>query len=278
MGKVILILIDALRDDTARQSMGYLEHLVKYERATRWSCRGEMPTMSRPMYETIHTGVPPYVHGITSNAIVRRSIMPNVFEQARQHGKVTAASAYAWFSELYNRVPYDISADKEVDDDALAIQHGRYYSHDDMPDSEVFAAGGALIRRFMPDYLLIHPMQTDTIGERYGGDSPEYRRNVTAQDVMIATLHPMVTALGYTVIVTGDHGMSDDPSQHGGSTPEQRNVPLYLLPPDGRGRGDLGVTVSQLQLAPTLLALLGVPIPSTMQAQPIHEAIGEHVP
>lgn len=277
MSKLILVLIDALRDDTARQYMGYLEHLVEYERATRWSCRGELPTMSRPMYETIHTGVPAHVHGITSNYVVRRSTMPNVFEQARQHGKVTAASAYSWFSELYNRAPYDINVDKEVDDDALAIQHGRYYSDDGMPDSEVFATGGALIRRFLPDYLLIHPMQSDAIGERYGGDSPEYRRNVNAQDVMVATLIPTVAALGYTVIVTGDHGMSDDPSKHGGTTPAQRNVPLYVVPADGRGRGDLRVTVSQLQLAPTLLRLLGVPIPSTMQAQPIREAIGESV-
>jgi len=273
MPKVILALIDALRDDTARDYMGYLEHLVAIEQAGRWTCVGELPTMSRPMYETIHTGVPVHRHGITSNVAVRRSQMPNVFEAARLAGKVTAASAYCWFSELYNRAPYDLTADKEVDDDALNIQHGRFYSAEGMPDLEVFATAGALIRRFSPDYLLIHPMQTDAIGEQYGGTSYQYRRNVTAQDVILAELIPLARPLGYTVIVTGDHGMSDDPAKHGGTTPQQRNVPLYIIPADEQGAGNRGVGVSQLAIAPTLLTLLGVPVPPTMQQAPIPEVI-----
>lgn len=273
MPKVILALIDALRDDTARDYMGYLEHLVAIQQATRWTCVGELPTMSRPMYETIHTGVPVHVHGITSNAAVRRSHMPNVFAAARQAGKVTAASAFCWFSELYNRAPYDLTADKEVDDPALDIQHGRFYSDEGMPDLEVFATAGALIRRFFPDYLLIHPMQTDAIGEQYGGVSYQYRRNVTAQDVMLAELIPLARPLGYTVIVTGDHGMSDDPSKHGGTTPEQRHVPLYIIPADERGLGDQRYSVSQLTLAPTILTLLGVPVPSTMEQPALPEVI-----
>jgi hypothetical protein len=35
MGKVVLVVSDALRDDTAAQQMGYLEHLVETELATR---------------------------------------------------------------------------------------------------------------------------------------------------------------------------------------------------------------------------------------------------
>ena len=68
---------------------------------------------------------------------------------ARDAGKVTAASAYSWFSELYNRAPYDIVADREVDDPALAIQHGRFYREYPYPDIEVVAAGGsdAVIRK-----------------------------------------------------------------------------------------------------------------------------------
>lgn len=274
MSRVILVLVDALRDDMARRCMGYLEHLVSYKRATRWQCVGELPTMSRPMYETIHTGVPAHVHGVVSNYTVRRSHMPNVFSAARQAGKVTAASAFSWFSELYNSAPYHVVNDKEVDDAALDIQHGRFYSDGGMPDMEVFATGGVLIRRFMPDYLLIHPMQTDSVGEEYGGDSFQYRRNVTAQDVMIAELVPLAVELGYTVLVTGDHGMSDDPSKHGGTTPEQRHVPLYAIQPGWVGRGDTLGAVSQLALAPTLLSILGVPIPDTMQRAPIADLTG----
>jgi predicted AlkP superfamily pyrophosphatase or phosphodiesterase len=63
LGRVILIVSDALRDDTAAQQMGYLPHLVEEEKATRYTVIAEMPTMSRPMYETLHTGMPVCVHG-----------------------------------------------------------------------------------------------------------------------------------------------------------------------------------------------------------------------
>jgi predicted AlkP superfamily pyrophosphatase or phosphodiesterase len=270
MTKVILCLLDAMRDDVARRYMGYLEGLVEHRVATRYSVRGELPSMSRPMYETIHTGVPAYVHGITSNNINRRSRMPNIFEIARTQGLVTAASAYSWFSELYNRSPYDVVDDREVNDNTLNIQHGRFYSEDSYPDVEVFAAGAMLARRYYPDYLLIHPSHQDYVGEEFGGDSPQYRRNAIIQDQIIANLVPEAVEVGqYTVLVTADHGMADDPSTHGGTTPQQRNVPLYVIQPGGTGKGDTGQIVSQLQIAPTILHLLNLPIPPTMKAVPL---------
>src|SRR4030067_1950015 len=67
MGKVVMVVSDALRDDTARRQMGYLEHLVEVSRATRYTVVAELPTMSRPLYETLHTGVPVGGHGVTNN-------------------------------------------------------------------------------------------------------------------------------------------------------------------------------------------------------------------
>lgn len=266
MAKVILIVCDALRDDVAAQYMGYLEHLVEVKRATRYTVIGELPSMSRPIYETLHTGVVSSEHGITSNNAVRRSNMPNVFELAHQAGLVTAASAYCWYSELYNRAPYDLVNDREVDDESLNIQHGRFYREDAYPDIEVFAAGAMLARKFYPDYLLIHPMMIDTVGEEFGGDSPQYRRQAIVQDQIMANLIPEALSAGYTILVTADHGMSDDSSTHGGTTPQMRNVPLYIIKPDGTGDGRRDETLSQLRIAPTLLHLLGLPIPPTMKA------------
>lgn len=268
MSRVILIVCDALRDDSAAQGMGYLEHLVEVKKATRYHVIAETPTMSRPNYEALHTGVGCSVHGIVNNYIVRRSIMPNVFGIARGAGKVTAASAYAWYSELYNSAPFDPVMDREVDDLALDIQHGRFYNAFDMPDVEVFAAAGTLLRRFLPDYLLIHPMGLDTLGEAHGAQSEQYRKQVIVQDQIIAYLVPDALKAGYTILITGDHGISDD-RMHGGTTDDVRHVPLYLITPDGMGQGDTGRTVAQLQIAPTVLKLLELPIPETMQQKPL---------
>ena len=64
MNKVILIISDALRYDVARSNMGFLGHLVEKRLATLFRITGELPSMSRPMYETIHTGLPSHEHGI----------------------------------------------------------------------------------------------------------------------------------------------------------------------------------------------------------------------
>jgi predicted AlkP superfamily pyrophosphatase or phosphodiesterase len=266
--KVVLVLSDALRDDIAAERMGFLEHLIETGQGTRYSVRGELPTLSRPMYETIHTGLSATQHRVVSNEIVRRSSVPNVFEIAVQNGRTTAAAAHFWFSELYNRVPFDPVDDREVDDTSLLIQHGRFYTEDSYPDKDLFLAGASLVRKYTPDYLLVHPMGMDYLGDTLGSDTPEYRNHAIVQDIILANLIPEWNQRGYTVLVTGDHGMGADAS-HGGTTTDVRMVPLYLLPPARGGKGNTRETVSQLQLAPTLLTILGLPVPETMKASPL---------
>lgn len=224
--------------------------------------------MSRPMYETIHTGLPVVSHGIVSNSVVRRSLKPNIFQLASEFGKVTAAAAYYWFSELYNRTPYDVVDDREVDDPRLAIQHGRFYTQDEYADLEVFHSAASLVRKFSPDYLLIHPLGMDVMGETFGADLSEYRNRAIRQDAWMAPFIVEWMELGYTILVTGDHGINAD-RLHGGTTPEVREVPLFFIVPGVSGKGNTQKTVSQLQIAPTLCKLLGIPIPETMKSDPL---------
>ncbi len=264
MSKVILVLSDALRYDAAVSGMGYLGHLVETKQASLYKIIGELPSMSRPMYETIHTGLPASVHGIVANWVVRCSNQPNIFQIARDASRVTAAAAYYWFSELYNRVPYDRIEDREVDDPSLPIQHGRFYTEDVYPDVELFATAAMLVRRFQPDYLLLHPMGMDYAGETFGADSAEYRNQAVKQDMWLAPLLVEWLGLGYTILVTGDHGINKD-GAHGGPALDQREVPLYILCPDGVGYGNTNQVASHLQIAPTILKVLNLPIPETMK-------------
>ncbi len=268
MSKSILVLSDALRYDVAKDNMGFLGHLVESKQSTLYKIIGELPSMSRPMYETIHTGVPSSAHGIVANSIVRLSNKPNVFQLLKNAGKVTAAAAYYWYSELYNRAPYDRIDDKETDDESLSIQHGRFYTEDEYPDIELFASAAHLVRKFSPDYLLLHPMGMDYHGETFGSDSKEYRNHAIYQDSKLAPLIMEWKERGYTVFVTGDHGINAD-GGHGGTTPEQRTVPFFVIQPSGKGRGETGEVISHLQIAPTILKLLNVAIPETMKHPPL---------
>lgn len=276
MSKVILVLSDALRYDIAVANMGFLGHLVESKIASLYKIAGELPSMSRPMYETVHTGLPSSEHGIVANSMVRLSSKPNIFQVVKSAGKVTAAAAYYWVSELYNRAPYDRIEDKEVDNEKLTIQHGRFYTQDEYPDIELFMSAASLVRRFSPDYLLLHPMGMDYHGEKYGSDSKEYRNHAIHQDAWLAPLILEWMERDYTIMVTGDHGINKD-GAHGGTTPEQREVPLFCIQPKGgalsvskgKGRGDTGETISHLQIAPTILHLLEIPVPSSMKYPPL---------
>jgi len=265
LNKVILVLSDGLRYDTAVAGMGTLGHLVEAKLASLYKVTGELPSLSRPMYETSHTSLPVSEHGIVSNLVVRLSTQPNVFRAAHEAGKTTAAAAYYWFAELYNHIPYDRIEDREVDEASLLIQHGRFYTQDDYPDIELFATAGMLVRRFSPDYLLVHPMGMDYTGAIHGANSGEYRNHATRQDMWLAAFLTEWMGRGYSILVTGDHGMNAD-GFHGGTTPEVREVPLYLIRPGEAGKGDTHEVVSQLQIAPTICRLPGMEIPKTMKA------------
>lgn len=268
MGKVILIMCDGLRYDTAVASMGYLGHLVESKQANLYQVQGELPSISRPMYETIHTGLPSSQHGIVSNLLALRSSKPNIFQITKDAGRVTAAAAYNWVSELYNRTPFDRIDDREVDDASLTIQHGRFYIADDYPDQELFASAALLVKRYLPDYLLVHPMGMDYVGEHFGADSSEYRNHALFQDSLMALTVPIWVSLGYTILVTSDHGMNNDKA-HGGTTADVRELPLFIIFADGQGHGNTNQVVSQLQIAPTVLKLLDLPIPASMNRPPI---------
>ncbi len=268
MRKVILVLSDGLRFDTAVAGMGYLGHLVETKLASLYKVTGELPTRSRPIYETVHTGLPVSAHGIVSNLVVRLSNQRNVFQLARDAGKTTAAAAYYWFSELYNHSPFDKIEDREVDNESLPIQHGRFYTQDEYPDIDLFATAGMLVRKFNPGYLLVHPMGMDNMGENFGSNSAEYRNHAIRQDAWLATYLAEWVERGYDILVSGDHGINPDKA-HGGTTPDVREVPLYLISSIVEGLGDTHEVISQLQIAPTICKLLEIEIPKSMKGTPL---------
>lgn len=123
---------------------------------------------------------------------------------------MTAAAAYCWCSELYNRAPYNPIDDKETDDESLNIQHGRFYTEDGYPDIELLHTAAHLVRKYSPDYLLLHPMGMDYHRETYGSDSKEYRNHAIYQDSKLAPLIMEWRERGYIILVTGDHGINAD--------------------------------------------------------------------
>lgn len=273
-GKVILVILDALGHDAAVENCGWLEGLVESRQARRWRMRSALPSLSAPIYETLHTGTPPAVHGIRSNDHVPLSKGPHVFGVARAAGRKTAAVAHYFFSELYNRSPWQALRDAEVDDPDLAIQHGRFYSERgyqkfnlQLPSEHDLCVRTTLaIRRHQPDYLLLHSFSIDAVGHGYGADSREYRKQVWMVDNALAEFLHLWTEAGYRVLITADHGMTPD-GRHGGNSEAERMVAFYDVGhPEG---GVAEATADQLAVAPTILKLMGLQAPPEMKATPL---------
>ncbi|CAM4413339.1 alkaline phosphatase family protein [Paenibacillus alkaliterrae] len=227
MRKLIVVVLDGLRYDAARKYLGYMEHLAEKGEVSCYQVRSELPSLSRPLYEVLLTGTPAYRNGITANHIVRLSQEKSVFHLASEANLTTAAAAYHWVSELYNKAPFNPLTDRHQHDESRPVQHGTFYFEDHYPDSHLFADAEYLRTVHDPDFLYIHSMNIDDIGHKFGGESKEYEASVRAVDGILAALVPMWMAQGYRVIVTSDHGMNAA-GQHGGTAASERLVPLYM--------------------------------------------------
>lgn len=226
--KVILVILDGLNYQVAHDCMGYLSGLIEQNRATLFKLQSELPSMSRPLYECILTGVNPIKSGIVNNQIVRLSNHESIFSLAKQQHKITAAAAYHWVSELYNQAPYNAVRDRFTQDKSKNIQHGCFYHWDHYPDEAVFLDAESLRLTQKPDFLLIHPMNIDDAGHKFGLDSRQYRNTARAADIHLSNYLEAWLADGYQILVTSDHGMNNDLS-HGGSLAEEREVPLFVI-------------------------------------------------
>jgi predicted AlkP superfamily pyrophosphatase or phosphodiesterase len=230
-----------------------------------------LPTLSAPIYETLHTGLEPLEHGITSNDNLRKSKFENIFTIAKAGGLVTAATAHSFFSTLYNEDPYIPIRDQEVNDPDKAIQHGRFYSENGytafniaLPsDHDLMNQASMLIDRYKPHYLMIHSSSCDSIGHKFGGNSSEYSKQAWQVNDQLAQHIPFWIDKGYRILITSDHGFTDVGS-HGGSSQIERWTPYYDI-----GHPNPGIEskeVSQLSVAPSILSILGLSIPKKMNA------------
>ncbi|RDI36927.1 alkaline phosphatase family protein [Falsibacillus pallidus] len=261
--KLIFIMIDGLRFDTAIDNMGYLHHLVEKGLASRYKVISEVPAMSRPLYEVLLTGTPPYRNGITSNHIVRLSKEESIFHLTKKNGLKNATASYHWVSELYNSAPFNPMKDRIQVNQDKAIQNGIFYWEDHYPDTHLFADANYLRINHNPDFLYIHSMNVDDDGHRFTADSAGYRNRVIAVDTMLATILPDWLDEDYQIIITADHGMNDD-GQHGGTTPADREVPLFIV----SRKIEPGIyeeEIPQLQIAPLVCRLLNIKPSDVMQ-------------
>jgi len=274
MNKLLLIILDGVPYDNWRRLFGNLEGWVQAGEAQVWRMRSVLPSISATCYASIHTGISPQVHHVYGNEFVRRLDVPDVFSEVTGAGGLTGAVAHSFWSEFFNRHPFDFVNDIEYDEPGESpISHGRFhtmtgYGHNNQmtpSDVDLFATLTMLCEKKGIDYGMLHTCTLDSMGHRFGHDNTPMDNACEAVDVMLQPFLKRWRDAGYEVIVTADHGQSIR-GHHGGTGSDQQDFALYYF---GPAKGPAPDTLlDQLQLAPTILKRMGVPIPATMTAEP----------
>ena len=270
--KLLLIILDGVPYRNFRRLFGNLEGWVDSGEARVWTQRAVLPSISASCYASIHTGVAPAEHGCTGNGNVFRLKHKDVFAQTRAAGGVTGAVAHSFWSQFFNRHPFDYVRDVEYDEpESDTINHGRFHTMtgyglvNQMTPSDVDLFGSLtnLALRFGLNYGMLHTCTLDSMGHRFGHDVVEMDHACAVMDAMLAPFIPQWLEAGYEVMVTADHGQSLR-GHHGGTGEDQQDFALYYF---GEGKGpEANVLLDQLQLAPTILSRMGVDIPDSMKA------------
>ena len=271
--KLLLIILDGLPWRNWRKYMGNLEGWVQSGDARVWRMRSVLPSTSACCYASIHTGVTPQQHGVLANEIRHRVEFPDIFSEVTKAGGKTGAVTHSYWSEFFNRYPFEIVRDIEYDEPGRPITHGRFhtmtgYGHANQmtpSDVDLFATLTMLTKRHAIDYGILHTCTLDSMGHRFGHDCGEMDHALAVMDTMLSALLPTWLKDGYEVMVTADHGQTDR-GHHGGHDDEMQDFALYYFGPAKGPKDD--VLLDQLQLAPTILKRLGVKIPDAMKAKP----------
>ncbi|MBV8471283.1 MAG: alkaline phosphatase family protein [Burkholderiaceae bacterium] len=226
--KLVLLLPDGLRDDTARGYMGYLQAMLEAGRASWSTLSCELPSLSRPLYATLITGQRPLDHGIISNAQPGQRVAATLFDCLDENGLRSAVAAYHWFYELLAGEVFEPLRHRHALP-GRGVVGASWYFEDEYPDSHLLADAEHLRALHQPDFLLVHPMGPDHAGHQHGGESTAYALSARKLDMLLAHAVPAWHAQGYDVLLTSDHGMHAD-RMHGGPLREEREVPLVWLP------------------------------------------------
>jgi hypothetical protein len=270
-GRVVLIVIDGLGIDEAR--LPYLDELRR--RGTSATARVSYPTISRPGYVAILTGVPPRDSGVRANRVAAPVAVDTIMDRVRAGGLgVASASDFGSLASLFPRGARSLIGIAWIERGSHVIPPAPVtWPFDDVQRAGSLDALGPMIAQLAAGPAAFVPvlvLDVDRAGHAAGvGD--EYRAAAAAVDRMLRVAFAGIDLGRDTVIVTADHGHVA-PGGHGGDEREVSNVPLILA-----GKGVVPGAVARdpqlIDIAPTVAALLGVPAPRHAEGRALTELL-----
>jgi hypothetical protein len=256
----VLVLVDGLGHEPSRR-MPFLNELRA--RGADVRVRIGLPSLSLPGRAVMRSGAWQEVNGQSTNQNVRSLRVEHLFQLVRRQGRETALAAGKGSQKLFApHVSHVVLYPEEPETAAFATY---VESH-----RKQVARALELLRTRRAPLTMIELSLTDEAGHTWGGASDEYRQAADVADSAIREMAPLLDLSRTTLVVTADHGHVAV-GGHGGPEEPVMTVPLVMA---GRGiHAGAAAEATQADIASTLGALLGVPVPSSNQGRPLLDAL-----
>ncbi|KAB8291825.1 hypothetical protein EYC80_006608 [Monilinia laxa] len=276
--KVIFMVVDALRSDfvfSNNSGFRFTQSLISNGAAIPFTAHATSPTITMPRIKAITTGsIPSFLDVIlnfaesdTSSSLATQDTWLAQLK-SKGGGKMVMYGDDTWlklFPETFDRADgtssFFVSDFTEVDQNVT-----RHVPEEVMNDDW--------------NTMVLHYLGLDHIGHKAGPRSPNMIPKQREMDGIVQLLYENMETKDFLsstlLVLCGDHGMNDA-GNHGGSAPGETSPALVFMSPKfkvlDRGRKTLEVpapyeegfqyykTVEQSDIAPTLGALLGFPVP-----------------
>uniref|UniRef100_A0A8C6RNM0 Phosphatidylinositol glycan anchor biosynthesis, class G n=1 Tax=Nannospalax galili TaxID=1026970 RepID=A0A8C6RNM0_NANGA len=249
--KVVIVLIDALRDDFVFGSKGvkympYTTYLIEKGASHSFVAEAKPPTVTMPRIKALMTGSLPGFVDLIRNLNSPALLEDNVIGQAKAAGKRMIFYGDETWVKLFPKhfVEYDGTTSFFVSDYIEA-------------------------QADLCEFKASHYLGLDHIGHISGPSSPLIGHKLNEMDSILMKIHTSLlskereTLSPSLLVLCSDHGMSETGS-HGASSTEEVSTPLILISSAFERRpGDIRHPkhVQQTDLAATLAIGLGLPIP-----------------
>ena len=242
-GRVVLVIVDGMREDVSRSDMPSLNTLRTY--GTDVSLVVPQPSLSFPNWTTILTGASPTISGVTTNWYSGPVLAPTLIDVARAEGRRVVVVGPTDFAELYGVKPGPTVS-------LRPWPKGGYLTGTLVDDALRIA------KATDPQLLVVHLPDLDEAGHSFGGTSAQYRDVAGKVDADIARLVSGLQADTTTFVIVADHGHIAS-GGHGGWEREVVTVPGIFSGAAVR----LGSATGTLpQVAPTVAVLSGIRVPA----------------
>jgi hypothetical protein len=258
--KVVLVLIDALRNDTSLNTsvMPYLNQLRTQGAYAIMHSRP--PSYSEPGYSVLLTGAWPDISDGPAMNLDYPDIptwtQDNLFSAAHHAGLTTAVSGYNWFEKLIPQA--------DVTDSFYTA------GEDAAADQDVIAAALPMLNG-SDRLVLIHIDQVDFAGHYQGGPiDPRWNQAAARSDTLLQEIASKLDLSKDTLVIFSDHGQIDR-GGHGGQDPIVLIEPFVMV---GAGvKPGRYADIQMVDVAPTMAVLLGTNLPASNEGHPLTDML-----